>query len=49
MQNFKKNMHACEAAAVKDWGKMEPMGANQQQGPLLEISYNVCNDCTPLS
>ena len=32
MQNFKKNMHACKAAA---W----PICPNQQQGPLLEISY----------
>ena len=34
---------------LKNWGKMAPICPNQQQGPLLKISYIVCNDYTPLS
>ena len=39
MQNFKKYMHACEAAACAKLGVKWPICPNQQQGPLLEISY----------
>ena len=50
MQNFKKKIcMPAKLLLVKNWGKMAPTCPNQQQGPLLEISYIVCNDYTPIS